>query len=658
MATDPYRYFRIEARELLDQLARGLLALEREDSEAAAATVALLLRLAHTFKGAARVVRLPQLAEGAHALEELLSPLREPGSQPEPGRIESLLAQLDALESGLAALAAPGLTGPSAPQPTLPPEQPAAPRLEALRPPSEALDTLLAGVDQSHLQLQPLQQALQLARASRAALGVGEPELQGLLLRLERQLETGLTRLEHELQGLREQAEQLRLLPAEALFAPLERAARDAACEQGKALRFVARGGALRLEAELLDGLRPALLQLVRNALAHGIESPAKRQAAGKPAEGELRLEVERCGRQVRFVCSDDGAGLDLLALRQAARAKGWPEAEGEEAALLQRLLQGGLSTAARVDGLAGRGVGLDLVRDAAARLGARLSLSHEPGRGTRVELLAPLRLAALDTLLVEAGGRRLHLPLQAVQRVLPASALGENGLSHEDKLLPYADLAQALDPGAAPGHLGSVVLLAVGDQRAALGVERLGGAACVLLRPAPVLHPDSALVAGVTLDANQHPRLVLDPAALVAHAQACRGRPQRPPAATPAPLVLVVDDSLTTRMLEQSILESAGYRVDLAVSAEQALAAAQRQRYDLFLVDVEMPGMDGFGFIERTRADPQLREVPAILLSSRDAPEDKRRGQAVGASAYIVKSEFAQQDFLRQVRALAGAPA
>ncbi len=658
MATDPYRYFRIEARELLDQLARGLLALEREDSEAAAATVALLLRLAHTFKGAARVVRLPQLAEGAHALEELLSPLREPGHRPESGRIEALLAQLDALESGLAALAAPGLTGPSAPQPTLPPEQPAAPRLEALRPPSEALDTLLAGVDQSHLQLQPLQQALQLARASRAALGVGDPEVQGLLLRLERQLETGLTRLELELQGLREQAEQLRLLPAEALFAPLERAARDAACEQGKALRFVARGGALRLEAELLDGLRPALLQLVRNALAHGIESPAKRQAAGKPAEGELRLEVERCGRQVRFVCSDDGAGLDLPALRQAARAKGWPEAEGEEAALLQRLLQGGLSTAARVDGLAGRGVGLDLVRDAAARLGARLSLSHEPGRGTRVELLAPLRLAALDTLLVEAGGRRLHLPLQAVQRVLPASALGENGLSHEDQLLPYADLAQALAPGAAPGHLGSVVLLAVGDQRAALGVERLGGAACVLLRPAPVLHPDSALVAGVTLDANQHPRLVLDPAALVAHAQACRGRPQRPPAATPAPLVLVVDDSLTTRMLEQSILESAGYRVDLAVSAEQALAAAQRQRYDLFLVDVEMPGMDGFGFIERTRADPQLREVPAILLSSREAPEDKRRGQAVGASAYIVKSEFAQQDFLRQVRALAGAPA
>lgn len=658
MATDPYRYFRIEARELLDQLARGLLALEREGGEAAAATVALLLRLAHTFKGAARVVRLPRLAEGAHALEELLSPLREPGSQPEPGRIEALLAQLDALESGLSALAAPGLTGPSAPQPTLPPEQPAAPRLEALRPPSEALDTLLAGVDQSQLQLQPLQQALQLARASRAALGVGEHELQGLLLRLERQLETGLTRLEHELQGLREHAEQLRLLPAEALFAPLERAARDAAHEQGKALRFVARGGALRLEAELLEGLRPALLQLVRNALAHGIESPAKRQAAGKPAEGELRLEVERCGRQVRFVCSDDGAGLDLPALRQAARAKGWPEAEGEEAALLQRLLQGGLSTAARVDGLAGRGVGLDLVRDAAARLGARLSLSHEPGRGTRVELLAPLRLAALDTLLVEAGGRRLHLPLQAVQRVLPASALGENGLSHEDQLLPYADLAQALAPGAAPGHLGSVVLLAVGDQRAALGVERLGGAACVLLRPAPVLHPDSPLVAGVTLDANQHPRLVLDPAALVAHAQACRGRPQRPPAATPAPLVLVVDDSLTTRMLEQSILESAGYRVDLAVSAEQALAAAQRQRYDLFLVDVEMPGMDGFGFIERTRADPQLREVPAILLSSRDAPEDKRRGQAVGASAYIVKSEFAQQDFLRQVRALAGAPA
>lgn len=653
MAQDPYRYFRVEARDLLDQISRGLLSLEREDG--GPQTVALLLRLAHTLKGAARVVRLPQLAEGAHALEELLSPLRESGDRPEPDRIEALLAQADALEAGLAALAAPPAAG--APPGPPPPAETAA-RLEPLKPLGEELDALLAGVDQAHLQLQPLQQALQLAHRARTVLPPGEAEAQKLLLRLERQLESGLEHLARELQGLREGAEQLRLLPAAVLFTQLERAARDAAHEQGKSLRFVTRGGALRLEAELLDGLRGALLQLVRNALAHGIESPAQRQAAGKPAAGELRLEVERRGRQVCFACSDDGGGLDLPALRRAARAKGWPEAEGEEAALLHRLLQGGLSTAARVDGLAGRGVGLDLVRDAAARLGAQLSLHYEAGRGTRIELLAPLRLAALDTLVVEAGGRRLHLPLQAVQRVVPASALGENGLCHEDQILPYADLAQALDPAAAPVRLGSAVLLAVDGERAALGVERLGGASCVLLRPAPALSPDSPLVAGVTLDAALHPRLVLDPAALVAHAAAVRGRPQQAPAAVPPPLVLVVDDSLTTRMLEQSILESAGYRVDLAVSAEQALLAARRQRYALFLVDVEMPGMDGFDFIEHTRADPQLRGVPAILLSSRDAPEDKRRGQAVGASAYIVKSEFAQQDFLRQVRALAGAPA
>jgi two-component system chemotaxis sensor kinase CheA len=171
------------------------------------------------------------------------------------------------------------------------------------------------------------------------------------------------------------------------------------------------------------------------------------------------------------------------------------------------------------------------------------------------------------------------------------------------------------------------------------------------VLRPLPAFAPAHPAVAGASLDVEGRPQLVLDPDGLVRTAQ---GASVSPPVAEPARKpVLVVDDSLTTRMLEQSILESAGYQVHAAVSAEDGLEQARRQRYALFLVDVEMPGMDGFTFIERTQADPVLREVPAILVTSRNSPEDLRRGEQVGARGYIVKSEFAQADFLRRVQEL-----
>jgi len=160
-------------------------------------------------------------------------------------------------------------------------------------------------------------------------------------------------------------------------------------------------------------------------------------------------------------------------------------------------------------------------------------------------------------------------------------------------------------------------------------------------------------VVAGATLDGEGNPRLVIDPDALVA--EALGAGPESSAAAPARPPILVIDDSLTTRMLEQSILESAGFEVETAVSAEEALDRAHRERFALFLVDVEMPGMDGFSFIERARGDPALRDIPAILVTSRSAAEDRRRGDEVGANGYIVKSEFNQGELLERIRSLVG---
>jgi len=158
--------------------------------------------------------------------------------------------------------------------------------------------------------------------------------------------------------------------------------------------------------------------------------------------------------------------------------------------------------------------------------------------------------------------------------------------------------------------------------------------------------------VVGAALDAAGNPQIVLDPECLVAHARQVRTLAT---AATPPSPILIIDDSMTTRMLEQSILESAGYPVEAAASAEEAYEKALANAYSLFLVDVEMPGMDGFTFVQRTRADPALRHIPAILVTSRDAAADRQRGLDVGASAYMVKSEFDQADLLQRIRTLVG---
>jgi len=185
----------------------------------------------------------------------------------------------------------------------------------------------------------------------------------------------------------------------------------------------------------------------------------------------------------------------------------------------------------------------------------------------------------------------------------------------------------------------------------AAIGFDRLIGTETALVRALPPLAPASKVVHGATLDSAGDPQLFLDPAGLVEAAKGAHRRIR--PQASAAAAVLIIDDSLTTRMVEQGILESAGYAVQLAKSAEEALELAHSQRYDLFLVDVEMPGMDGFEFITRTRADPILRNIPAVLVTSRASAEDRRRGEECGARAYIVKSEFDQDHFLKTIQQL-----
>ncbi len=823
MSPDPLRYFRVEARELVDQISAGVLDLDQHPGPE---LVARLLRFAHTLKGAARVVRQQDIADRAHAFEEVLVPHRA-GTGPLPAdEIRALLRLNDEIEAQVVALepsaerdqAAPGTdaahpdppptagpsvrpqtrpqqpgdapaeptagaqdtgaqgaaphpglpeaappdaaapyagshdvasrgaaspeargpddqhtgeiadrrdvthTGPHrtvpAPHPALGPTAPAGsaepgaaaqpdgraqPGAEgdarpAGRSPTSDVDELLDAVGEAHARFAPLRtgtRALEQLRRGAEALAdqlrtpgvllAGRGEAAGAtgnaraaavrlaadLSSLGRRLTDTVDQVERELDEVRGRAERLRLVAASGIFTALHRAVRDAAEAQGKRVVFAGQGGDLRIDPQVLAQASSALLHVVRNAVAHGIESTDERRAAGKAPEGRIVVEVERRRRYAAFRCCDDGRGFDLEAVRRTAEERGLLPRGGaaDQQTLVDLVLRGGISTSATVTDVAGRGIGLDVARDVAEQLGGEVSVTTTAGVGTTVELVVPLSLLSLHGLVVQAAAIVATIPLDSVRtcvRLSPAeaaAAAATGRMAYDGHAVPFLPLSRALAAGGAgPGAVpdgdvtgGSVAVIVAADGEAvAIGVDRLAGTSTLVVRPLPELAPAVAAVGGVSMDLDGNPRLVLDAQGLVA--AALRDEGSGGPAVAPRPVrrpILVVDDSLTTRMLERSILESAGYEVDLAASGEEGLEMARQRDYCLFLTDIDMPGIDGFTFVERTRADPELSGVPAILVSSRAAAEDRERGVAVGAGAYVVKGEFDQEELLAHIRKL-----
>ena len=482
---------------------------------------------------------------------------------------------------------------------------------------------------------------------------------------LGRRITDTVEQVERELDEVRGRAERLRLVSASSIFTGLHRAVRDAADAQGKRVRFEGRGGDLRLDPQVLALANNALLHVVRNAVAHGVEADVDRLAAGKHVEGRVVVEVERRGRFVAFRCTDDGQGFDLAAVRRIAEARGLLMPGGtppDEQTLVELVLRGGISTSPTVTEVAGRGIGLDVARDVADQLGGEVSVRTVSGRGAVIELVLPLALMSLHGLIVEAAGTVATVPLDAVLtcvRLLPeqATAAAVTGkMAHDGKAVPFLPLARALYAGTTvPEGGGPTVAVVVGldGEAVAVGVDRLAGTSTLVVRPLPDLAPAAPVIGGVSMDLDGNPRLVLDPQGLVAETLRLGGGGAAPDEPVRRLPILVVDDSLTTRMLERSILESAGYEVDLAASGEEGLELARSRQYGLYLTDIDMPGIDGFAFVAETRADPELAGVPAILVSSRASAEDRQRGAAVGASAYVVKGEFNQEELLAQIRRL-----
>jgi chemosensory pili system protein ChpA (sensor histidine kinase/response regulator) len=442
----------------------------------------------------------------------------------------------------------------------------------------------------------------------------------------------------------------VRMVPFASLSERLFRVARQTAKETDKRVNLDIRGGAVEIDRSVLEQMAAPFEHLLRNAIVHGIEPRAGRTAAGKPDTGELLVQVSQQGNEVVLQFSDDGAGLDVRRIRDKAVALGLAagDAELSDEQAAELIFAPGFSTADTLTELAGRGVGMDVVRSEAQALGGRVTIDTEAGRGTRFTIRLPLTLAVTQVVLVASGARTYALPSTLVEQVLQvrepelAAAADAGTLESGGQPLPFHYLPALLGEGDRfePGlRSRPVLLLHSAGERIALQVDEVLGNREVVIKN---LGPQLARVpgiAGATVLGTGDIVLILNPLALGRNAGTVSTAPAAAqPAPSHRPTVMVVDDSLTVRRVTQRLLEREGYRVALAKDGVDALEQLPEVRPDLMLVDIEMPRMDGFDLVRHVRGDAATAALPIIMITSRTADKHRNVALGLGVNAYFGK--------------------
>ncbi|HZQ77603.1 MAG TPA: response regulator [Acidimicrobiia bacterium] len=672
--------FVAEAAERLAALDVALLALE---GGAAGPDAGHLLseafRQAHTLKGGARAAGLPDVERVSHRLETVFERLRHGGGAG-PDTWGAVYAGVDALrnliggreadvERVLTALDGPPPPAAAPPPPPAPPPPalagPAGPAaapalmVDAVRVPMARLEALMAEVRELHATLGTFRQRAAEARAP------GRDDIR---------------RLEHVAAELHDGVRRLRMVPVGVALAGLPRLVRDTATASGRQARLELVGESTEVDRSVLEGIAGALTHLVRNAVDHGLEDPAGRAAAGKPPVGTVSVRAREERNTLVLEVADDGTGIDVAAVRRRGVELGLVSGEQAAAAGLDLVFRPGFSTAGRITELSGRGVGLDAVRVTVESLQGTVAVTTEPGAGTTFTVTLPLTLATTRCLVLRAAGRTMALPLAAVSRVARVGdgAVGRSGgraaLRGPGPPVALAGLADVLglvpagerrDAGrGAPARL-AVISATGGGPATGVLVDEIRGEEEIVVNTLPPPLRRVRFTAGATVLGTGEVVPVLHAGevfrAALGHRPPGEGGPggeSAGDAVEPAPagaprVVVVADDSVTTRTLERVILESAGYEVRAAADGAQALALVQAGGCDAVVSDVQMPVLDGFALCERLRADPRFRDLPVVLVTALGSRSDRERGVAVGADAYIVKGEFDQETLLATLRRL-----
>ena len=461
-----------------------------------------------------------------------------------------------------------------------------------------------------------------------------------------------------------------RMVEFEGISERLYRVVRQAAKETGKSVKLEITGGSIEMDRGILDRMTPAFEHLLRNCVVHGIEQAAVRASRGKEATGTISIDVSQSGNDVSVAFHDDGGGLD--AARICARAvergliKAGQQLSNEEIASL--IFAPGFTTMSQVTELAGRGVGMDVVRTEIQALGGRIETTFAEGKGSTFRLVMPLTTAVTHVAMVRAGALSIGLPsnqLDIIHRTGP-EVLDEaykNGIfMHEGQALHFywagALLQNSPRSTEPPSRSMPVVIIRSADQCIAVHVDEVLGNQEVVVKGLgrqlsrlPGLVAVTALASGaVALIYNLVALATVYGAQAKAFSASGADDSKKASAQSSIPLVLVVDDSITVRRVTQRLLQREGYRVALAADGLQGLERLREERPAVVLSDIEMPRMDGFDFVRNIRSDDKLRDLPVIMITSRIAEKHRDHAEELGVNHYLGKP-YSEEDLLRLIR-------
>ena len=472
--------------------------------------------------------------------------------------------------------------------------------------------------------------------------------------------------MQSNVEGLLDQARDLRMTPLSWVVEAFPGMVADLAKEEGKRVHFTTSGTDISVDRRILEHIKDPLIHLIRNAVSHGIELPDDRVAAGKPETACLALAFSTDDRGwLKVLVKDDGAGVDRARVaRLVSERDGLSIAETElsDADLLNALTQSGMSTSKVVTAVSGHGLGMAIVREHVENLDGSLGLSSQLGLGTEFSVEVPTAMSLFVGVHAQNCGKDYLFPIRGVIRVLKVvssdlkTVRGRAMIALNDDLIPVADLEEALKSvpsSAGPKTDGSrrCVIVQAGERRVGLFVDSVFGRTDVVLRPleAPLKRVRNVAAAAQLRSGDL--ALLLRLSDLVQQVDllgmAPRSKIQDNAPAQVSRTVLVVDDSPTTRVMERNLLEAAGYTVFVASDGIDALETLKHETVDVVVSDIDMPRMNGFELVSRIRDESRFSDLPIILVTVLDTPDDKRRGLEAGASAYMVKAQFDESKLL-----------
>lgn len=670
-----------EAQEHLESLQKGLLALEKTPDDKL--LLRELMRNAHTLKGSAKLVGLEEISAIGHRMEDIFEDV-EKGQKTVDGQVTDLLLKgtdaisrlvmsfsnneelpfdvvqfLNAFDRGEipADIVEKKPTADGA-------------GIETVRANVKTLDTLINRVGELIINKTCFEQHLLRLKElcqTHSSLPPGLAEFQ-------QNLEEDVLYLTYLVQELHDDALALRMLPLHTITDGFERMVRDFSRENDKVIDLKVSGAHIEMDRVLLEAVKPMMLHILRNAVDHGIETLEERLVEGKQPKGTIEINARYDGGGVTIAIRDDGRGINIALVKQTAVARGLLNRDDAAAItdqdVFRLVTEDGFSTRGFITDTSGRGIGMSVVKKNLERLKGHLTIDSQPGQFTQMSLHLPLTLSMMDALLVLCNEECFAIPLSHVQETLKIrsediiTAGGKEIISLRGKSIPLVSLAALLglaDTATWSPHakINLVVLRHGGHYLACTTDGTVDSTAIVVKSPGEQLK-NVRLVFGATILGNGDPALILNVPDLftLAEGSLSGGILARLPKREEPVLsvkILVVDDSITTRTMERSILMTHGYDVDIAISGEDALEKVGKKNYDLVISDVMMPGITGFELTRRLRALNDYRDVPIIIVSSLATDDDKRQAMEAGAQAYIVKGSFDQGNLLATVEAFVG---